>query len=74
MASEGVPTVTVNGVPAAVVGDRWFVTLPLVPGSNGVTAQVVDTATGLIDQDEISVEGGYCVFLPEVWKERLVVP
>ena len=68
VASEGVPVVTVNGAPAAVVGDHWTVSLPLVPGANVITAQVTDAATGLTHQAEISLEGGECVFLPAVWR------
>ena len=69
VASEGIPTVTVNGTPATVVGDQWFVSLMLNAVTNSVSAQVVDSATGLLDQDEINVDRGYCVFIPSVWKE-----
>ncbi len=55
VASSGIPTVTVNGLTASVEGDQWFIELSLPPGEHPITAQVVDSGTGLTDLEEITI-------------------
>ena len=70
VASAGVPVVTVNGMRATVKGDQWFVTMSLDLGSNTLTVQATDSATGLTNQDEIGITvSAYCIHFPIIFKD-----
>ena len=54
--SAGIPSVTVNGRPAIIEGDRWKIAMYPNLNINSIVAEVTDSGTGLTSKDEIKIE------------------